>query len=352
MKSKIIELVKAGLQAPSGDNCHPWKFLIKANEIVLVNIPEKDDSLYAYEQHPSLISHGAAICNIRLKAKKLGLIATVQYFPNEENPNVIARIVLTDGLTEQNNLSDFIYERITNRHPYESRMIDENLLEDIKNITRNEGISVSIETRNDKINTLEQIASKNEYLVLTNKYLHKFLFSHVRWASNDLKKNPEGLFIKTLEMKAPQEFAFKIASNWIILKVLNKIGFAKFVASENAKVYTQSAAFIAFSVARSKPLEYIKVGETLQLIWLHLTKNNISGHPLTGIIFLNQQVRNGAKDKFTNDQIDLITKEYDKLENIFNLNEKEIAFMLRIGHAPKSSAVSPRRKPDEVIEWI
>jgi len=46
MKEVIKKIIEAGIMAPSGENCQPWRFEVRGNKISIFNIPERDTSLY------------------------------------------------------------------------------------------------------------------------------------------------------------------------------------------------------------------------------------------------------------------------------------------------------------------
>lgn len=42
----IKKILDAAVQAPSGENCQPWRFEIRDSEIRIFNISERDQSLF------------------------------------------------------------------------------------------------------------------------------------------------------------------------------------------------------------------------------------------------------------------------------------------------------------------
>ena len=44
MIEDIKKIIEAAVQAPSGENCQPWRFEILNNNIKLFNVPERDQS--------------------------------------------------------------------------------------------------------------------------------------------------------------------------------------------------------------------------------------------------------------------------------------------------------------------
>ena len=77
----LREILEAAIRAPSGENCQPWRFVLKGESVELWNRPERDQSLYNWGQRASYMAHGAALENLVLAAGARGFGADVAYFP-------------------------------------------------------------------------------------------------------------------------------------------------------------------------------------------------------------------------------------------------------------------------------
>ena len=67
----IKKILEAAVHAPSGENCQPWRFEIRGDEIGVFNLPKKDQSLYNEGQMASYVAHGALIENILIANRKV-----------------------------------------------------------------------------------------------------------------------------------------------------------------------------------------------------------------------------------------------------------------------------------------
>ena len=100
--SKILDLA---VQAPSGDNCQPWKFSRDGDQLLLINDIGRGRHFLNVAQRASLIASGAVLENISIAANAEGLDADVTLFPyGDEDPTVAAlrfnpRAGPLDGLT-------------------------------------------------------------------------------------------------------------------------------------------------------------------------------------------------------------------------------------------------------------
>ena len=351
MKEDIEKIIKAGTMAPSGDNVQPWRFEVRGNTIKLFNIPNADNSLYNINQNASFIAHGAVIENIILKAQSLGYKLDISFFPEGEKSNLVAIISIEKGVIEEN-LSSYIEKRATNRKPYKNITLTHEQKNNILSCgDAYKEAKVLLAEDSEKVTELANALSLNEQIVLENKQMHDFLFSHIVWSEEEEKEKRSGLYIKTLELKKPQEKMFNLVKNFTILKILNKlVGISKKVSRENAKVYAQSSAFIAISSEGDTAESYIMAGQLMQRVWLTITKEGLSAGPLMGVLLLAHRIRAGNTNGLSKKHTNLIKCASVEIKSIFAIKDDTIKVILRVGDGGEPSAYSSRRNPDIVFE--
>ena len=123
-----LALVRAAILADSPHNTQPWLFKITNSSIELHidtrrNVGALDP--YLREEH---IGIGCALENLMLAAPANGYAATAALLPGilglipaEPKPKLLARVNLTPGKREENELYNAIPRRHTNRGPYDPR---------------------------------------------------------------------------------------------------------------------------------------------------------------------------------------------------------------------------------------
>ena len=94
MSSEIERILNAGNQAPSGENCQPWRFLVRGLTIEIHLLPERDQSAYSWGQRASFLANGAAIENMIIVASAEQYRCDVTYFPDTNNEWHVATILL------------------------------------------------------------------------------------------------------------------------------------------------------------------------------------------------------------------------------------------------------------------
>ncbi len=340
---KMLELV---IWAPSGENCQPWKFKIKNQQIEIFNIPERDQSIHNFQQRGSLIAHGALLENLQIAAAHFGYTIEQNLFPESSDPALIARLTLQKSALAEDELYPFITQRCTNRKPYTATPIPFS--------TRTKILSVPSRFKTGEVKLVEDEKTKkklaealslSELLLFQNKFLHQFFFSHLNWSETQDQQKGTGLYIKTLELLPPQEKGLKIFSRWNVLKLFNLFGVAKKIAKENADRYNSSAAIGIIHLPGDSKLDFILTGRIFQRLWLTATKENLSLQPLTGILFFRQRLAKEDTKIFSDREKKAIETAYQNIRTAFETKNGEITMLFRLGYADPPTARSGRLEP-------
>lgn len=347
----IQKLIDAGIRAPSGDNCQPWRFVVNGNVIELYNLPERDNSLYNWGQRASYVAHGALLENMATAASQLGYTLSVDLFPDESDTNFIARATLIKGTAKSESLYDSIFKRCTNRKPYAKTCLtpDERSQIITAGNTSN-GAKLHLLEDPGKIKLLAHAAAMNEKILLENSKMHHFFFSHINWTKKEDAEKSVGFYIKTLELPMPAQFAFKLFSHWKFLKIVNKLRASDFVVKQNAKVYAASAAFCAIVIKDKDPKSFITAGRIMERLWLTATKLNLSLQPLTGILFLMRRVESGDVGDLGFMHVELIKHSYERIKFAYDAREEVLALQFRVGRGNTPSACATRLSPAVITQ--
>lgn len=351
-KSIIKKIIEQSIYAPSGDNLQPWKFVVSGNTIKLYNLAQADKSLYNFKEFGSYLANGAVAENILISASHYGYRADILPFPNQNDFNLTAVITLIeDSHIPKDTLFDFIKIRATNRTFYKKIPLPIEIKTEIEKIVNNfKSCQIKIIEDAAKKDALSQALSLNDRLILENQTIHKILFNHILWTEKEAKKKKKGLDVRTLELKGPKLFIFKLFKSDLALKILTKIGFSKIIVKEARKLYNSASAIGALIIDNDFSENYFNAGRCLQRIWLTLTKNGLSLHPITGIPYLAKRILAGNTQHFSAEQSNEIIMANEKILNIFEIKDKKIAMVFRFGFGDTPSAFSPRQTPKIIFQ--
>ena len=343
----IQKIIAESVFAPSGENCQPWKFAVDGSSIHIFNVPEADQSLYNFEQKGSYVAHGALIENIVIVALKYGYKTSVKLFPIKEETDLVATLTLDATNPRELPLYPFIAKRCTNRKDHAHQKLSDDQKKQLIEIARETGLGeLKITDEENALNILGKALAVNEQVMFENKKLHNFFYEHIIWKEEDQGK-AGGFYIKTLEFLPHQLKGVKLFKNWIILKILNKIGkVSRMIAKENSEKYANSGA-LAIVVAKGNTREdFVNAGRVAERIWLKATELGLSVHPCTGTIYLTERIKGGGTDAFSQSHLETIKTAYSQIERTFGVKDKTIPMLFRIGYADEPSARSLRMKPN------
>lgn len=348
MVNDIRKILELAIHAPSGENCQPWRFEVKGNQVSIFNLPERDQSPYNFDQRGSLVAHGALIENVLIASSTLGYKTKLDIFPEASNRNFVARIGFEKSNSKEDPLYHHIKTRCTNRKPYKKYFIltPEQKSEILASADEvGEGV-VKLTDDPREIGVLAKVGSMNERLVFENPHLHHFLFTHINWTEHEEMQKRLGFYIKTLELPPPAQLGFKLFRSWNVVNKLNRyIGLSKQIWKNNGKAYASSSAIGVVAMRGNELRDFVVAGRITERVWLKITKMGLSLQPLTGVLFFMQRIQAGETDVFLPGQVELIKESYDHVRKIFNISDGMIPMMFRIGYGGEPTARSARLEP-------
>lgn len=358
MEETIKKILTLAIRAPSGENCQPWKFAYENESLYLFNVPERDQSLYNFEQRGSLVAHGALLENIEVAAAGEGCGVYITLFPDPKNNELVARVDFSKELSSfrkstQDKLAyPCISRRATNRKPYQAiQLTKEQRAEFLTAAIDIDGeIKLTLLEDIEAIKAVASAASLNEQLVFENERLREFFFNHVRWNEEEDRKFKNGFYIKTLELRGPQPVVFSLLKYKPIAAFARKIGLPRKIAQENAKTYAASSAFGIITIPNTLKENYVMAGRLFEHIWLKATSLGLSLQPLTGVLFFMQRILGNAAADFSADQIERVKQAYAVIAASFGISNEIIAMLFRIGYGGEPSARCSRFNLDELID--
>jgi nitroreductase len=352
-KEAITEILKISVNAPSGHNCQPWRFVLKGDNVFIWNIPGKDKTLFNYNQRGSLIAHGCLIENIFITASRKGYEVDINLFPEEKNPNLVALLNFKKGSANYpyTYLYPFITKRVTNRKPYKKvpfETKDERRLKEFFEKIKKKNFDIVLTQKQEEISLAAQAFSVADKLLFENFYIHKALFDNVNWTLKEEIEKREGLYVGTKELSFLERVLFRyLLSNWNTLQKLNKIGVSEKAAQKRKKLYEQCSAIGLILAPSDSPQYFVKSGRVVQLLWLTATSLGLSFQPISvGLLYLSQGLQEEDMAELTTKQKKFIKEAYQKIIDIFKISERVPTFSFRIGYAEPPTVVSLKKLPD------
>ncbi len=346
----IRQMLELAVQAPSGDNAQPWRFFLHDHVLSLYNLPDRDASLYNFQQRGSFIAHGAVVENIAVAAPAFGYQAEAALFPKGARSSCTAAVSLTPIPAREDPLYPYIRLRATNRKPYTSISLEAGHRAELQSAAAGvPGVALRLVDVPERVRSLARVISVNDRLILENRTIHDGIFGSIRWTKDEERTKP-GLLIDTLELAPPQRAMFRLFRHWGVVNALNRIGLGRFLAAQTAKLYAASSAFGILVIDAETDERFFQTGRALQRIWLTATKLGVRFQPITAIAYLAQRVFSGDREALPPQHVQWIENAYREICHIADIRRGTIAMIFRVGYGDPPSAQSLKRSPDMTVE--
>jgi molybdopterin/thiamine biosynthesis adenylyltransferase len=346
-------LLRAGIQAPSGDNAQPWILRKAERTVTILFNPEADTSFFNVQSIASTISCGAVIENISIAASRIGLATRVKYVTNCDEDNEVAQLFFEreDGVGDS--LADFIWSRNTNRKPFSKEALPHSTLIKLRAaVTKKDGIDIHFITKRDDLKRVAQMVFKADTIRTEHKGLHRHLMEMIRFSTLEANETRDGFYIKNLEAGPAGDFFLKATRKWSAMKWANRLGLGKMVALNAYNGILQSSGVALIVASGIEKEDFVKGGRALERFWLTLTQMSYQMQPMTALtlFFLRLQLEgDGNFSKAHAGMLQQIRKEYDRLFPNCDFNRQGQIMLLRFGRADDIVYPTLRKRPEKFL---
>ena len=278
MQDKIQKVLEMAVRAPSGDNCQPWRLVVSPPRVRLYNIPEKDTSLYNFDQKASLIAHGALLENLEIAASAFGLAVSVSLFPETRDPDWIAEVLFSENQDlASDSLFDSIPGRNTNRRPFDSRPLPAELRQALQQSSEKiDGSKIYLSRDDREKQSLAVQIAQNDRLVFENPHLHRFLFDHIRFNTQEVESSRDGMDMRSFELPLMDRLAFGVLKSWQAVQLINSFGFlSKKLTKQAEKLCLSSSAIAMVTVNGDSASDFVRGGQAMERLWLEATHQGL-----------------------------------------------------------------------------
>lgn len=345
LRANFLErMAQAGALAPSGDNLQPWSFRADGDALLVKHDSQRDLSLFNVQHLASFIALGAALENIVIAASSEGYDTEVEYFLDEKNADLIARIGFEPGAAKDP-LADYLEKRCTNRKPYAARPIDAEIVGRLTATTKRfPKVDLLWVQDKSRLERLGRIVARADRLIFENPRIHGHLFSTIRWTREEVERTRDGLPVESLELGRVGSLGLRSLKRWYTVEFLNRFGFSKAAARHSLVLMQRCSAAGLIMAPDTSRSSFLDCGRAFQRIWLQATKENLSVQPMTAIIFFQLRSRLGEYDGLLHNQITSVNEFRRDLDSFFTLSKDGVPAMLfRVGLGTLPSARTIRR---------
>ncbi len=323
---KISFILKYAILAPSGHNTQPWLFRIVGDSTIelyadrtrALPVVDPDD-------REMIISCGAALGHLRLAANHFGLADITDLLPDKNNnPDLLAKVEFKEGDKITRNLAQqdaLLFEAITkrrsNRSPFESRKLPDDLLVSLKDIARVHGAWLDIVEEDMKKKSIADLISQGDKIQLSDK---KFRRELAAWIHPNRSNSRDGM----------PGYAHGISdvASYVGPFLIRTFDMGKGQAAKDMQLATGSPVLAVLGTDADEPLNWIQTGQVLARILLRARAENV------WTSFMDQPIE--------------VPELRLRLREVLGRTAGFPQLLMRLGYG-KDVMPTPRRNVDEVV---
>lgn len=346
-------LLRAAIQAPSGDNCQPWWFRIDQDSVDVLLRPEADRSLFNVNQCASLIACGAALENLLIAASRYGLQGEVAYSPEGENKNCAARIRLHRTDIDEDPLQRFIWVRHTNRTRYRNAVISpETRIDLIRSLEHFPEMKLRLYHTKEEIRAIARLVYKADRVRVASRGLHEQLMRMIRFSDDEALEKRDGFPLKNLEAGWGGEVFLRMTRNWSVMQIFNRLGISRIVPMIAYQGILNASLIGLLKCPDRRPETMLRGGRALERVWLTATRSGLSFQPMTAITLFWMRWRMNQLDALGGTQARMLESLWERYHDTFDVapdSPEGHVMLFRIGVGQPVACQTLRKAPEASI---
>lgn len=305
MREILAEVAVSGILAPSADNQHVFKIEFGDSFIRLWPTAEYAAATALYRRVLGLISLGAVVENMRLRAAELGCNAVANWSDGTVKPLVQLDLTIDNDVMAED-LAASIPRRHTNRRMYHGPRLSQGEMQALSAAADAiEGVRLIWLTGAARRRALRMIwqAESERFL---RKNLHQEVYSSIRFDLGWSERADWALPPGALEIELPMRPLFKALRHWTLMRPLTWAGVHHLIGMRAGLLPAWQAPALALLTTNQLPIAGASaIGRALERVWLCATLREIALQPLAASTILPLQtcndlgMPNRARARFT-----------------------------------------------------
>jgi molybdopterin/thiamine biosynthesis adenylyltransferase len=350
-------LVSDAVQAPSGGNCQPWKWLSDTDQLYLFHDRSRAYTPFDPDCLGGLVGLGAAAENLILSAHAAGLQVVSDVFPNKEIPELVATFRFSrnpHALAERSwrdELHAMVGVRRTNRKLCPRRPLKPGDLDALTAAVRSiPDAEVRWLLRDEEFDECGRLLGICDRLLFLTESLNRFLVNEIRWTRQEADDTRDGICLESLELSPGDRAGFQLCRDWATLDVVRRIGGGHGLERTSCKALAGASAVGLITMPRRSVAAYFWGGRAVERVWLTAAERQLALHPMTALTYMLSRRGAGGRSDLDADAQKTLHELCPRYKRLFPVSDggAEI-FLFRLSYAEETTQRSLRRHLDDVL---
>lgn len=351
-REQVRDLVTYATLAPSGGNCQPWSFVWRGDVLSCIHEVERSRSFLDFQNTASYLAFGALAETVRIAAAEMGLMASIQPFPDERDPLRLCDIKLTPSSNvERDPLFAYLGARVTDRRLPAREPIEEAEVRALIDFTAAEGARLSLVTDDEGLDKAAALLGAGDRIRFLSPVMHREMMNEVRWTREEVQGKRDGLDIRSLELDPTDRAGMRVTSAWNVMELVGRFGGGTGLEKLAKKGIAAASAVGLLSVPGVRPLDFFEGGRVLQRLWLTATARGYALHPMTALLYMFARLVRGGGEGFTAQQREELVKLRARHEELFPDAQPGELLLFRMLHGGPVKFRALRRPVEDVLRF-
>jgi hypothetical protein len=290
LSATLKDILQAAILAPSADNHHRLRFEPTAEGVLVWSEPGRLANLVGYKRTLDLLSLGAVIENIALRAGAHSLEASIELLP-ARNADLVADVRFRATASTPDPLHESIPHRHTNRRLiFKGPPANPTTLQQIGDAAQQRpGCTLDWLDSSDLRSKALRLIRLAEGERFHNQILHAELFENIRFESGWQQICEEALPPGALEIEAPLRPFFRLLRHWPVMHALNRVGAHKQLGWRAGDLPCRFAPHLGVISAPSlADQDQINTGRAFERAWLAVAQYGLALQPMPASVLYAQ----------------------------------------------------------------
>jgi len=337
------DMLLAAKYAPSPGNIQPWTFYWEGDSFQL-EVNRQLTTHMDVKWRGAMVALGAACFNAEVVAAHSDQAVKVEYFPASNNPDLVSRISLSEGVSEQANLAQlysYLLTRVTNREQTTRQKIPTDVMAKLAAVTNSFPVNLHSLSTQEQLNAYADIAVESDRLRHLVSHLHQEMTQELVWPGEDDLET--GIDVRTLGLEEKDLNVLPIIGRKDVMDELSEWDGGKALGDYNKERITDAAAMVVITVKGKREVDYFTGGKALQNFWLVAEECGLVIQPVSPV-FLYATSDEERNELMNGEYLPEVTTLQRRFNELLNIQTDEFpVLVLRVSYAPASNFRSLRR---------